>query len=73
MSTEHGHRRKDGSIRRCTFAFAHLVGAAPPLAWCEHGKLDPDVGYCIHAGGVGDKSIRTGTPCDDPFLAGVRP
>lgn len=65
----HGHRNKDGTIRRCDLDFAHLVGAAPPLVWCNHSKLDPDVGYCIHSGAAGAKGIRIGTPCDDPFLA----
>ena len=70
----HGHRRKDGTIRRCDADFAHLVGPeGGPLAWCNHGKLDPDVGYCVSSGTARADGLRLGTPCDDPFLARVEP
>lgn len=65
----HDHRRKDGSIRHCDLDFAHLVGEGPPLAWCNHGKLDPDNGYCVHSGAAGANGIRVGTRCSDPFNA----
>lgn len=66
----HEHRNKDDTIRRCDLDFTHLVGPeGGPLTWCIHGKLDPDIGYCIHSGTTGAKGIRIGTPCDNPFLA----
>ena len=68
----HEHRRKDGTIRRCDLDFAHLIGAVPilhSLLWCNHGKLDPDIGYCISACTIKNEGLRIGTPCDDPFLA----
>lgn len=66
----HGHRRKDGTIRYCDLDFSHLVGPeGGPMIWCRHGKLDPDIEYCVSAHTVGDWATRVGTPCDDPFLA----
>lgn len=69
FAMSHEHREKDNSIRHCDLPFAHLVDADGSLTWCDHGSLDPDVGYCVHSGAAGDKGIRIGTPCDDPFIA----
>lgn len=71
MNTDHDHRNKDGSIRVCTHAVAHLVGPeGGPLTWCNHGEMNPDVGYCVHSGTArAADGLRLGTPCDDPWNA----